>query len=139
MLGSVVAASLVSTGTSICWLRVAHPRVRLAYEVTFATLFSVGLACILFMGAAVAITRFKVEPQSTLVLMLASAVCLAGVWMSVGTSVIGTVYDIKVLHLPLARIKGRGWTWSMLPACITHVSYGLVAAALALVGEVVVQ
>lgn len=136
VLGGVVAASIVSLGISICSLRAAHPRIPIAYEVTFATLFSTSLVCVVIIGSEVASRKFALDSQSVLSLQLVSAVFLAGVWLSVFTSGFCTVYDVVVLNLPPVRIRRRGWTWNMLPQCVTHVSSGLFASALSLVGQI---
>lgn len=136
-LGAVAAASLVALGSSVCGLRVVHPPVRAAYEVTFAVLFSMGLAFMVLVGTEIATRRFGYDSNSALMMYFVSAVCLAGVWMSVAISMLCTTYDVLVLDLPLVRIKRRGWTWVMLPPCITHVVSGLLATNLALVGRFV--
>lgn len=138
ILGGVVAASLISFGTALCCLRAAHPRIPVAYEATFATLFSSGLVAVVLVGSEVASRRFAIDPETVLSLQLTSAVCLAGVWMSLFTSGLCTVYDKTVLDLAPVRIRARGWTWVMLPQCVTHVTAGILSSALALVGQICV-
>lgn len=130
ILASLSAASFLASVIAllVVWAVQRYLRTVFRCVLLFTMLFSCLFVMVVAVGTGVASKRFGYEGMS---LQLVGVTCLMGVWLSVSTHMLCTLYDVKVLQIVSKKMARNEW----LPPCITHVLTGLCVCFLASVGQ----